>query len=147
MPGIDDFVLNDISLASNDQVFTMSVPPRVQDIDDMPSHFDLTDIVNKWAVNKKMKIIAENHIVVCEGTGKIFLIDYLMERDSVIHTIHVYYARQRGGRRLAEMKSYATKIQDICKTKMKIQVEGTIICIYGKNTAKIYSSNITQRRI
>jgi hypothetical protein len=139
VPNIDGFVLNDNSLAESEHAFSMSVPPRVQDINTMPEDFDLHEIVHRWARHKKLRIVADNHVVVCESTGNIYLIDYLMEDEAGIHTIHMYYSPQRGGRRLKEMMTYVTEMKDICQNKMKIQVQCSIICVYGTSSPKTYT--------
>lgn len=142
VPNVDEFVLNDNSLVRNEKAFSMSVPPRVQDIDTMPEEFDLTEIVRKWAKNKRLTMMADNHVVVCESSGRIYLIDYLMENAQGIHTIHVYYAPNRGGARLQEMQAYVREVKHICETRMKIDIHCQIICVHGVDIPKTYTYGV-----
>jgi hypothetical protein len=124
-----EFRLNDITpVETLREEMRMVYPPR--STADIPLHFDIHEIVRRWAHSNQWCIRVVNHMVICHHSGDLMLVDYILERDMEISLVCIdCHSGQIPDE--SRMMGYMRLIKSICVESIGIIPISYVLCISG----------------
>jgi hypothetical protein len=135
-PCTKDFKLNDFSICTHTPSLYIVSPPR-NIHGNIPPHFDIQEIVSKWMTSMALQLRVSNHIVICNQSKDLFLIDYILESASEMVLLSIEYSPN--DENLHHMLEYMAMVKSICRCTMGISPKIYLLSISGVDTPSAVS--------
>lgn len=108
----------------------------------LPDAFDVNAIVQRWASRQGFRVLGKNYVVVSLAYQAMFLIDFVLESLDEQCIMLVYYNEKRGGTPLQKATEYMKHVEMVCKTYMSFNPTCFVMCVYGTEIPKVYTSRV-----
>jgi hypothetical protein len=136
-----DFRLNDATVMDYSKGPLQVVsPPRC--MQHMPRNFDILEIVKEWACMRGMRVRVINHLVVCEQSRDMMLVDFVLEHGQELVLLCTEYHPDASVQK-QEMLHYMTLIRDACSSTMGMSVRTDVLSISGTDVPVVTSATST----
>jgi hypothetical protein len=137
-PRTDDFKMNDTLMYLGDPLMYFVAPPR--SLQYMPLHFNLSEIVHRWAYDMGLHVRIYNHIVISQHSRDLLLVDYILESQldrNTLALLSIEYNVDDQAHPPQDMATYMSLIMSTCLATMGRSPKAYILTLSGVQTPHV----------
>jgi hypothetical protein len=131
--GRGEFRLNDDTMSPRGVPVYIAKPPRHQNT--IPAHVDIKALVYAWAASREFKPTVANHLIMCQKTRDVLLIDYILETTADIILLSIDYIGDCSEHQ--QMIAYMKRVKKICANTFKFIPKCYVLQISGPCTPTV----------
>jgi hypothetical protein len=137
-PSTDDFKMNNTLMYLEDPRMYFVTPPR--SLQHMPPHFNVSEIVHRWARDMGLHVRIYNHIVISQHSRDLLLVDYILESKldgNTLALLSIEYKVDDKAYRPKDMATYMSLIMSTCLATMGRSPKAYLLTLSGVHTPHV----------